>query len=263
MSSEKTALPEVGEFVVATVTRITPYGAYVTLDEYNNVEGLVHVSEISSSWVRNIRDHIREGEKTVLRVLRVDPTKLHVDLSLRRVSSSEKKEKLLQWKQDARGRKLLTMVADKLKTTPEEAYEKVGSILEDRFGSIYQALEKAAEEGDAPLLKANIPQEWATALAEVARSKIRLPRMKISGILELTSARPNGVEVLREAFSKAMAVRKSSRTSISIQTIGAPKYRIEVSAENFKEAERVLEASVQAVLKTISSNGGEGKFTRC
>src|SRR5512139_2765289 len=114
MSTERTALPEVGEFVVATVTRIAPYGAYVTLDEYNKVEGLVHISEVSSGWVRNIRDHIREGQKTVLRVLRVDPAKLHVDLTLRRVSGPERKEKLLQWKQDTRGRKFLNMAAERL-----------------------------------------------------------------------------------------------------------------------------------------------------
>jgi len=262
VSSEKTALPEVGEFVVATVIRIAPYGAYVTLDEYNKVEGLVHISEVSSSWVRNIRNHIREGQKPVLKVLRVDPAKLHVDLSLRRVSGPEKKEKLLQWKQDARGRKFLSMAAEKLKVSPEEAYEKIGVILEDKFGSVYQGLERAVEDGETPLLKANVPQEWATALTEMARTKIRLPRMKIRGILEMACTKPNGVEVLREAFSKAMGVRKSSHASISIYTVGAPKYRIEVSAQNFKDAERMLDASVQAALKAISAGGGEGKFTR-
>ncbi len=262
MSSEKTVLPEVGEFVVATVTRIATYGAYVTLDEYNKVEGLVHISEVSSSWVRNIRDHIREGQKTVLRVLRVDPAKLHVDLTLRRVSGPERKEKLLQWKQDARGRKFLNMAAERLKVGPEEAYQAIGVILEDKFGSIYQGLEKAVEDGEAPLLKANIPEEWATTITEVARSKIRLPQMRIRGVLDMTSTKPSGVEILKEAFSKAMGVRKLAHASVSIYTIGAPRYRIEVSAENFKDAERVLDASVQAALKTITAAGGEGKFTR-
>jgi len=262
MSSEKTALPEVGEFVVATVARITPYGAYVTLDEYNKVEGLIHISEISSGWVRNIRDHVREGQKTILRVLRIDPVKLHVDLTLRRVSGSEKKEKLLQWKQDTRGRKFLNMAAEKLKVNPEEAYQKIGVILEEKFGSVYQGLEKVVEDGESLLLKANIPEEWATAITDVARSKIKLPQVRIRGVLEMTCTKPNGVEVLRETFAKAVGIRKSSHASISIYTVGAPKYRIEVSAENFKDAERVLDASVQAALKTITTGGGEGKFTR-
>jgi translation initiation factor 2 alpha subunit (eIF-2alpha) len=54
-------LPEPGELVVSTVKKIAPYGAYVALDEFNDTEGLLHISEISSRWVKNIRDHVREG----------------------------------------------------------------------------------------------------------------------------------------------------------------------------------------------------------
>ncbi len=63
---ESVTLPEPWELVLATVARIVPYGAYLTLDEYGDAEGLLHISEISSRWVKNIRDHVKEGEKTVL-----------------------------------------------------------------------------------------------------------------------------------------------------------------------------------------------------
>lgn len=54
--------PELGDLVVATAKRIESYGAYVTLDEYGNKEGLLHISEISTRWVRNVRNHVREGQ---------------------------------------------------------------------------------------------------------------------------------------------------------------------------------------------------------
>jgi len=50
MSLGRSEWPETGEMVVATVSRIESYGAYVTLDEYNNKEALLHISEISSRW---------------------------------------------------------------------------------------------------------------------------------------------------------------------------------------------------------------------
>ncbi|MEM2960521.1 MAG: S1 RNA-binding domain-containing protein, partial [Candidatus Bathyarchaeia archaeon] len=93
--------PEVGELVISTINEITDYGAYVRLDEYGK-DGFLHISEISSGWIRNIRDHIREGEKVVLKVLRVDPNRNQIDLSLRRVTQREKREKIMLWK---RGRK--------------------------------------------------------------------------------------------------------------------------------------------------------------
>lgn len=248
--------------MISTVIRIAPYGAYITLDEYDNIEGLLHISEISSSWVKNIRDHVREGQKTVLKVLRADPDKLHVDLSLRRVNEREKREKLLEWKRDRRGRKLLDMAAEKMKANPEEAYQKIGVILEDHFGSLYAGFEKAAEGGVALLAKANMPSDWAAVLAELAKSKVKIPRMKARGTLELSCSKPNGVSVLRDAFKKAMSIKKPENADVKIYATGAPKYRIEVLAGNYKEVEKILENAVQIAIKTVETAGGEGKFKR-
>lgn len=262
MEQSKVSVPEVGELVVGTVVRIVPHGAYITLDEYNNIEGLLHISEISSRWVKNIRDHVREGQKTVLKVLRVDPEKIHVDLSLRRVNEREKGDKLLEWKREKRSRKLLDMAAEKMKVSPEEAFEKVGVILEDNFESLYSSFEKAAEGGVAPLTKANIPLDWATVLVEIAKAKVRIPRMKVRGTLELSCTKPNGVTILREAFKKAMGIKKPENADIRIYVTGAPKYRIEVLAGSYKEVEKLLGDAVQIALKTVEAEGGEGKFKR-
>ena len=89
MSESKPQWPEVGDLVIATIEAITDYGAYAKLDEYNK-RGLLHVSEISSSWIRNIRDFVREGQKAVLKVIRIDLEKGHIDLSLRRVTKRGK-----------------------------------------------------------------------------------------------------------------------------------------------------------------------------
>jgi len=262
LEQSKVSVPETGELVVGTVVRIVPYGAYITLDEYNNIEGLLHISEISSSWVKNIRDHVREGQKAVLKVLRADPEKVHVDLSLRRVNEREKREKLLEWKRERRGKKLLDMAAERMKVSPEEAFEKVGVILEDRFGSLYAGFEKATGEGMAPLTKVNVPQDWAKVIVEIAKAKVRIPRMKVRGTLELSCSKPNGVAVLREAFKKAAGIKKPENTDIRIYVTGAPKYRIEVLAGSYKEVEKLLEDAVQVVLKTVEAGGGEGKFKR-
>ncbi len=64
MAERKPEWPEIGDLVIATIETVTDYGAYAKLDEYNK-RGLLHVSEISSSWIRNIRDFVREGQKMV------------------------------------------------------------------------------------------------------------------------------------------------------------------------------------------------------
>jgi translation initiation factor 2 subunit 1 len=71
MAAKNQEWPEAGDLVIATIETVTDYGAYAKLDEYDK-KGLLHVSEIASSWIRNIRDYVREGQKLVLKVLRVD-----------------------------------------------------------------------------------------------------------------------------------------------------------------------------------------------
>jgi translation initiation factor 2 subunit 1 len=68
MTTEVHELPEVGEIVVATIAKIGDHGAYATLDEYNGIQGFLHVSEIAHGWVRNVSKFVKEGEKKVLLV---------------------------------------------------------------------------------------------------------------------------------------------------------------------------------------------------
>ena len=67
--------PEVGEYVVGTISRVESHGAYAILDEYNKSEGMIHISEVAASWVRNIRNFVRERQKIVAKVLNVNPYK--------------------------------------------------------------------------------------------------------------------------------------------------------------------------------------------
>ena len=62
---------------MATIESVMDYGAYANLDEYNK-RGFLHISEISSARVRNLHDFIRERQKIVLKVLRVDLEKGHI-----------------------------------------------------------------------------------------------------------------------------------------------------------------------------------------
>src|SRR5512142_97816 len=149
MAERKPEWPEVGDLVIATIETVTDYGAYAKLDEFDK-RGLLHVSEISSSLIRNIRDFVREGQKIVLKVLRVDLEKGHIDLSLRRVTKRERIEKVLSWKKERKADALIRGVSEKLGLTSEEVYQQAGSLVEEKYG-LYEGFEKAAVEGPVAL----------------------------------------------------------------------------------------------------------------
>jgi len=261
METKKAEWPEPGDLVLASVQRITDYGAYVILDEYKK-EGLLHIAEVSSGWVRNIRDFVREGQKVVLKVLRVNTEKGHIDLSLRRVSRHERREKVLSSKMERKADSILRSVSEKLEITPEEVHSKTGALIEEKFGGIYEGLEKAAREGPEPLIEAGLPKDLATTVAEVAKEKIRLPMVKVKGTMQLQCMKPNGVAHIRDALLSAQKIEKPEAVKIHLYVVAAPKYAIEVLAEDYKEAERILQKASETAIKTITKTGGSGVFQR-
>ena len=81
MSSKK--MPEQDEFVIATVKKIFPYGAFCSLDEYGGAEAFIHVSEVAPRWIKNIHEFLKEGQRIVAKVHRFVPEKNLVEISLR------------------------------------------------------------------------------------------------------------------------------------------------------------------------------------
>jgi len=260
MAFRKQEWPEVGDLVIATVESVTDYGAYAKLDEYDK-KGLLHISEISSAWIRNIRDFVREGQKVVLKVLRVDIEKGHIDLSLRRVTKREKIEKIMFWKKERKAETLLRSVAEKTGLSLEEVYEKAGAPIEKEYG-LYEGLERTVKEGIGVLTKIGVPQELATTIAEIAKERMRVPMVKVKGIIEMRCMKPNGVKVVKEAFLNAKKTEKSRDAKLRFYVVAAPKYCIEVMAENYKHAEAVLQRVAENVVSNVVKAGGEGVFRR-
>ncbi len=250
------AYPESGEFVLATVKKIMPYGAFCSLDEYGELEGFLHVSEVSSGWVRNIREHVKEGQKLVVLVTNVSPEKRQVDLSLKRVSEADRKKKMEAFKAEKRGEKLLERAAHRIGKNLSTALREVGELLEKDYGSIWSALE-AVSKGE---LKTKIPKQWLEALEEVAKQEIKPKRVEARALLRLQSFSGEGVHDVKAVLSKieALATREAG---VKVLYLGAPNYYVDVEAGDYRTAEKKLEA-VKKSLEGIEKKDFEWSLER-
>ncbi len=262
MCAEKVEWPEVGDFVVATVQRIVGHGAYVSLDEYDNKEGLLHISEMSTSWVRNIRNHVREKQTVVLQVNRVDPSRNQIDLSLRRVTQDDRRKKIEEWKKNRKAETLLKGVASALKMTDEEIYKKAGSKIIEHFGGLYIGLEAAAKLGDEALHEAGVNKKLSKALAKSAQEKIIVKGVTIYGVIEMTSMEPRGVEDIKATLLETSKIAEENDAFVSLTSLGAPKFRLELTAEDYKIAEATLIKIVDHTKDAWSSHDGSFSFVR-
>lgn len=259
---QKTEWPERRELVLATVKDVTSYGAYVTLEEYGDKRGFLHRNEISTSWVRNIRNHVREGQKLVLKVLRVDPDKGHIDLTKKRVSKRERIEKIYMFKHERKAETLLHITSERLKQSIEDIVREAAIPMEEKFGDVYTALEEASRQGPEPLLKIGVPTDIAQSLAELAQERIKTRLVEVKGTLHLTSTKADGLGLIKKSLRAAQTTPTPGSAKIRIYTITPPKYRLKVEAEDYKQAEKILGKASDNALKTIIKVGGEGSFQR-
>jgi small subunit ribosomal protein S1 len=77
---------QVGQLLEGTITRLTKFGAFARLE--GDVEGLIHISEISENRIEHPKEVLKEGEVVTVRVIKIDPENHRVGLSVRRVDSS-------------------------------------------------------------------------------------------------------------------------------------------------------------------------------
>ena len=80
-----------GNIVTGCVTGIEKYGIFVSLDNYYS--GLVHISEISESFVRNINDYVNIGETINVKILDVNENDFHLKLSIKNIDYRINKKK--------------------------------------------------------------------------------------------------------------------------------------------------------------------------
>ena len=256
--SRTRSFPENGELVVCTVTSVKNFGAFVTLDEYENKEGFVHVRDVASGWVKYIRDFIREGQKTVCKVLGVDSAKGHIDLSLKSVNEHQKREKVQQWKNEKKADKLMEIVAERLGISLDAAYDKFGNDLYEDYESLYGAFESVAASPED--FRADYEGDWIEAFIEVATENVTPPFVQIDGTFELTSMAPNGVDLIKDALTKGL--EEAEGADVEITCIGSPRYRIVVTADEYKEAEDVLKKVSNTVIKSLTKAGGNAVLKR-
>lgn len=76
---------QVGQLIEGTITRLTKFGAFARLEE--DLEGLIHISEISEKHIEHPKEVLKEGDVLTLRVIKISPEKHRIGLSLKRVDS--------------------------------------------------------------------------------------------------------------------------------------------------------------------------------
>ncbi|MBD3313290.1 translation initiation factor IF-2 subunit alpha [Candidatus Woesearchaeota archaeon] len=254
MLYKKQGFPEESEIVLCTVLKVHHNTVFMLLDEYDK-KGIIHISEISPGRIRNLRDYVVEGKKVICKVLRIDETRGHIDLSLRRVNTMQRREKNSQIKQEQKAEKMLEFAAKEAGKSLKEVYDKIRPIVFSKYPSLYACFEDiVAENFSVSDLK--LDPKISNALEELIKTRIKPPEVMIRGLLKLETYDPEGVELIKEILKKAEA------ENITIKYAGAGSYTIAVKAEDYKTAETDLKNATDMIDDFMNKHQGSSEFIR-
>lgn len=244
--------PPLNELAMALVKKILPYGAIVSLEEYDNADAFVHISEVSTAWTRNVSDHVKEGQKVVVKVIRIDPEKRQIDVSLKRVSEGERRQKAGAYKAAKRASKLFERAAFKAGVPLPEALKEVAEPLAAEYGSLYAAFE-ALSQGEKP--KAKLAKKWLDALSEIAETEIKKKEVEVRATLRLKFYGGGGLSRLKAALA---AVRKDA--GLEAHYVSAGNYMLKAVAGDYKTAEKALDKA-EAVVAAVAGRDAQAEYS--
>lgn len=224
----KRKMPDLGELVICRISRINPHSAFAALEEYDS-EGMIHISEVSRGWVKDIRKFVKPNSTVVAKVINIDESG-RLSLSLKRVSKNEENKKIKSRQLEKRAERMLEVTGKGMNKSLEEAYKEAGNRLLETCGSLYEGFLAILQKPDS--VRKALPESWFAALKEIAEKNIEQKDFQFRANLTIKTFKPDGINIIKGILSEA------ERMSLKVHYIAAPSYLVRYSSKTAKKGEK-------------------------
>jgi len=250
---------------MVNVRHIAEMGAYVTLLEYNNKEGMILLSELSRRRIRSVNKLIRVGRNECVVVIRVDKDKGYIDLSKRRVYSKDLVQCEERFAKAKAVNSILRHVAEQLGYDSEEQledlYERTAWYFDRKLKkktASYDIFKKAII--DATVLdECDITAEMRDKLLEDIRKRLTPQPVKIRADIEVSCFAYDGIEAVKAALIEAQKC-STEEMPIKINLIAAPLFVVTTQTLERTEGLAAVNSALDKVKETIEGFGGTFKM---
>jgi small subunit ribosomal protein S1 len=230
----------VGQLVEGTITRLANFGAFALVGD--EIEGLLHISELSSGRINHPQEVVQEGEKHVMRIIRIDPRRRRMGLSLKRVADPSYAD--LDWRAE---------LAEQEAEEPEELAPAGDEVVPevdvaDRM-DVEQPEDEAEAEEEVEAAAEVEPEDEAEAEEEAGAAAELEPEDEAEAEEEVEAAAEVESEVESEAEVEAEAaaeVEPEDEAEAEEEAEAAAEVEPEDEAETEEEAEAEVEAEAAA-----------------
>eukprot|EP01094_Clydonella_sp_ATCC50884_P027749 TRINITY_DN809_c0_g1_i1.p1 TRINITY_DN809_c0_g1~~TRINITY_DN809_c0_g1_i1.p1 ORF type:complete len:294 (-),score=108.53 TRINITY_DN809_c0_g1_i1:129-1010(-) len=248
--------PEVDDLVVVNVRSIAEMGAYVSLLEYDNIEGMILLSELSRRRIRSINKLIRVGRNEVVVVLRVDQEKGYIDLSKRRVAPEDMAKCEEKYNKAKAVHSIMRHVAYLCKYNVEFLYETIAWPLAKRYGDAYEAFKQSILNPTDVFEGISFPNDAVKQeLVNNITRRLTPQSIRLRADIEVTCFTYGGIESIKEALHAAVAL-STEENPIKVKLDATPLYVVTTTALDKANGVAALETAIEAIAAKMQELGG-------
>lgn len=248
--------PDTDEVIMVNVADIGEMGAYVTLLEYDNIEGMILLSELTRKRIRSVHKLIRVKRNEVVMVLRVDKEKGYIDLSKRRVSAEDIAKCEDRYNKAKAVHSVLRHVADLQKVDLETLYVSVGWPLYKKYGHAYNAFKLALTGSDEDIFEGlEVDAETKQQIVSYVKRRLAPQPIKIRADIEVTCFSYEGIDAIKEGLLLGESVGPAE-APISIKLIAPPMYVMTCMTLDKDIGIESLNSSIEQISTFITAKGG-------
>ncbi|KAL4897341.1 translation initiation factor 2, alpha subunit [Aspergillus ambiguus] len=247
--------PEVESYVMVNVKQIAEMGAYVKLLEYDNIDGMILLSELSRRRIRSIQKLIRIGRNEVVIVLRVDKEKGYIDLSKRRVSSEDVVKCEERYNKSKAVHSIMRHVAEATQTPLETLYQTIGWPLNRKYGHSHDAFKISITNPDV-WNEIEFPSEAVKKeLTNYIGKRLTPHPTKVRADIEVTCFGYDGIDAVKTALRTAEE-SNTADNQIKVKLVAPPLYVLTSQCLDKTIGIKTLEEAIQRIEAKIKEAGG-------
>lgn len=248
--------PENDDLVMVRVKSISEIGAYVSLLEYDNIEGLILSGELSRKRIRSVSQLIRVGRQETVVVLRVDTEKGYIDLSKSKVAPEDIPKCEEKYNKSKAVHSVMRHLAEVTNNDVEFLYEKIGWPLYRAYGHAFDAFKIALTDPDQVFEKVQFPDENVKKeLIEIIQHKLKPQPVKMRADIEVTCFSKAGIDAIKEALSRGEDL-STDDIPIKITLVAPPLYVMVTTTHDKVRGLENLEKAIKVIEETMKEFDG-------
>jgi small subunit ribosomal protein S1 len=235
---------EVGQLVRGTITQLANFGAFARIED--GIEGLIHVSELTDERITHPKQIVKEGDELILRIIRIDPQRRRMGLSLRRALDTPDQELMAVFGEDVLAER------DQIVANVNAALEAEGI----EPGSGREDEEEETQEVAPAAEAAPAPRDVQTLITESTGGDAPMSAMQAAFAAAGAITEEPAVDVA-SLESAVENVEEAKAELAKAAEAGAPAEELAAAAEAVDAAATELESATAAVQETIEGAGSE------